>query len=168
MLYFAYGSFLDSETLRQHCPSARFVTSAVLPNFEVQFNYMSKTYKAGVTGVEFAPGNMARGVVYEIPEEEMERLDVVEAVHQGFYYRETVLVVDEDGGFLEAETYRTTDPKGPFKSSRKYVGLMLKGAREHKLDPDYIRELETLYATLDERLVGAHGTGVSDRSGAFL
>jgi len=71
MLYFSYGSFLDFDTLRRHCPGARFVARAVLPNFEVQFNYMSKTYNAGVTGVEFAPGKVARGVVYDVPEDEM-------------------------------------------------------------------------------------------------
>lgn len=149
-MYFAYGSFLDSETLKRHCPSARFVIRAVLPNFEVHFNYMSKTYNAGVTGVEPAPGKMARGVLYDIPEGEMEHLDVVEAVPQGFYYRQTVLAADEEGRLLEVETYRTTDPKGPFKSSRRYVGLMLKGAREHNMDAEYIKELEALLSTFNE------------------
>lgn len=149
MLYFSYGSFLDSETLKKHCPSAKFVSRAILPNFEAQFNYMSKTYNAGVTGVEFAPGRIARGVVYEIPLKEMERLDVVEAVPQGFYYRQTVVVIDEKGKLLRAETYRTTNPGGPFKSSRRYVGLMLKGAREHEMDSEYIKSLEELLSTLE-------------------
>ncbi len=142
MLYFAYGSFLDSETLRTHCPSAKFVTRAVLPNFEVQFNFMSRTYGGGVTGVEPAPGRMARGVVYDVPQTEMEHLDTIEAVPEGLYYRQKVLVVDDGGSLLEADTYRTTDPKGPFKPTRRYLGLMIKGAKEHELDPGYIEELE--------------------------
>jgi gamma-glutamylcyclotransferase (GGCT)/AIG2-like uncharacterized protein YtfP len=142
MLYFSYGSFLDSETLRRHCPGATFVDRAVLPNFEVQFNFMSRTYGGGVTGVEPSPGRLARGVLYEVPEEEMAHLDIVEAVSEGLYYRQTVLVVDESGRIREAETYRTTRPRGPFKPTRRYLGLMVKGAREHGLDPDYIRELE--------------------------
>lgn len=149
MLYFSYGSFLDSETLRRHCPRARFVARAALPNFEVQFNYLSKTYGGGVTGVEPAPGKVARGVVYEVPPDEMEHLDVIEAVPQGLYYRENVLVVDEEGKLLEVETYRTTNPKGPFTPTRRYLGLMVKGAKEHGLDPEYIRELETLLSTLE-------------------
>ena len=44
MLYFSYGSFMDSETLRRHAPSARFVSRASIPNYEVQFNFLSKTY----------------------------------------------------------------------------------------------------------------------------
>jgi len=150
MFYFAYGSFLDSETLRAHCPSARFVTRAVLPNFEVQFNFMSRTYAGGVTGVEPSPGRMARGVVYDIPQGEMEYLDTIEAVPEGLYYRQRVLVVDECGNYLEAETYRTTDPKGPFTPTRKYLALMIKGAKEHELDMDYIKDLESRYITLEE------------------
>ena len=131
MLYFSYGSFLDSETLRKHCPSAEFVSRAVLPDFEVQFNFMSKTYGGGVTGVEPAPGVIVRGVVYDVPMEELEYLDAIEGVPQGIYYR-------------------TTDPKGPYAPTRRYLGLMIKGAKEHGLDPDYIEELEELYATLEK------------------
>ena len=76
MLYFSYGSFLDYETLKRHCPGARFVSRAFLPNWEVQFNYLSKTYGAGVTGIDPAPGRLVRGIVYDVPPEEMEHLDV--------------------------------------------------------------------------------------------
>jgi len=144
MLYFSYGSFLDSEMLRRHCPRARFVSRAILPNFEVQFNFMSRTYGGGVTGVEPAPGRMARGVVYDVPPEEMEHLDTVEGVPEGIYYRQRVLVVDEGGNLLEAQTYRTTDPKGRFKPTKRYLALMVKGAKEHGLDPEYVEELEKI------------------------
>lgn len=150
MLYFSYGSFLDSETLKKHCPMTEYVSRAVLPNFEIQFNFLSKTYGGGVTGVEPAAGRVARGVIYDVPPEEMMYLDTVEGVPQGIYYRQTVLVVDEGGELVEAETYRTTDPEGPFKPTRRYLGLMLKGAKEHALNPEYIQELEELYSTLEE------------------
>ncbi len=150
MLYFSYGSFMDSETLRRHAPSARFVGRAVLPNYEVQFNFLSKTYSGGVTGIEPAPGKLTRGVVFDVSHEDLQHLDTIEGVPQGIYYRQRILVVDEAGKILEAETYRTTDPKGPFKTTRRYLGLMLEGAKEHGLDPVYVRELEELFATLDE------------------
>ena len=150
MLYFSYGSFMDSETLRRHAPSARFVTRASLPNYEVQFNFLSKTYSGGVTGVEPAPGSVARGVVYDVSQEDLRHLDTIGGVPQGVYYRQRVLVVDEEGILLEVETYRTTEPKGPFKTTRRYLELMLKGAREHALDSEYIRELKETYTALDE------------------
>jgi len=150
MLYFSYGSFMDSETLKRHAPSARVVTRASLPNYEVQFNFLSKTYSGGVTGIEPAPGRVARGIVYNISQEDLRHLDTIEGVPQGIYYRQRVLVVDEAGELLEAETYRTTEPKGPFKTTRIYLGLMLKGAKEHALDPEYIQKLEEQYSALTE------------------
>jgi gamma-glutamylcyclotransferase (GGCT)/AIG2-like uncharacterized protein YtfP len=150
MLYFSYGSFLDSETLRKHAPNAKFIKRAILPDFEVQFNFLSKTYGGGVTGIEPAPGKKALGVLYDVSPDEMERLDIVEGIPTGIYYRQTVTVVDEDGNHHQAETYRTTDPKGPYTPTRRYLGLMIKGAKEHGLDPDYIEELEELYATLEK------------------
>lgn len=150
MLYFSYGSFLDSETLKRHAPHARFISKAILPYFEVQFNFFSKTYDGGVTGVEPAPGKQALGIIYEVPHDEMEKLDIIEGVPTGIYYRQTVTVVDEGGNEHQAETYRTTDPKGPFTPTRRYLSLMIKGAKENGLDPDYINELEDLYATLEK------------------
>jgi len=149
MLYFSYGSFLDSENLRKHAPHAVYMKRAILQNFEVQFNFLSTTYDGGVTGVEPASGKKALGVLYYVPPDEIEKLDVIEGVPTGIYYRETVTVVDEDGKEHQAETYQTTDPKGPFTPTRQYLGLMISGAREHSLDPDYIKELEDLYATLE-------------------
>ena len=149
MLYFSYGSFLDSETLKKHAQNAKYMKRAVLPDFEVQFNFLSKTYDGGVTGVEPAAGKKALGILYNVPPDEIEKLDIVEGVPAGIYYRQTVTVVDEDGNEHQAETYRTTDPKGPFTPTRRYLGLMIKGAKEHSLDHKYIKELETLYATLE-------------------
>ena len=144
MLYFSYGSFLDYETLKKHCPSAKIVTKAVIPNWEVQFNFMSKTYKGGVTGIEPAMNQVVYGIVYEVSEAEMIYLDTIEGVPAGIYYRHTITVVSDSGEILKAYTYRTTNPRGPFKPTKRYVGLMIKGAKEHGIDSDYIRKLESI------------------------
>ena len=85
-----------------------------------------------------------RGVIYDVPPEEMEHLDVIEAVPEGFYYRQRILVVGDEGNLLEVETYRTTHPQGLFKPSKRYLDLMVKGAKEHDLDPEYVKELEAV------------------------
>jgi gamma-glutamylcyclotransferase (GGCT)/AIG2-like uncharacterized protein YtfP len=150
MLYFSYGSFLDSETLKKHAPNAKYMKKAVLLDFEVQFNFLSKTYDGGVTGVEPAAGKKALGVLYEVPLNEIEKLDIIEGVPAGIYYRQTVTVLDEDENEHKAETYRTTDPMGPFTPTRRYLGLLIKGAKEHSLDHDYIKKLNNLYAALEK------------------
>jgi len=144
MLYFSYGSFLDSETLKRHCPKSVYKGKAFLPNWEVQFNFMSRTYGGGVTGIEPAAAKLVRGVLYEVNDEELLHLDSIEGVPDGIYFRQTIYVVDESGKAVKAATYRTTNPKGPFKPTQRYVGLMIDGAKEHGLEPDYIKELETI------------------------
>jgi gamma-glutamylcyclotransferase (GGCT)/AIG2-like uncharacterized protein YtfP len=144
MLYFSYGSFLDSQTLRRHCPKAVYMGKAILPNWEVQFNFMSRTYKGGVTGIEPAVSKLVRGILYDVNDEELLHLDSIEGVPEGIYYRQTIYVVDESGKAVKAATYRTTNPKGPFKPTRKYLSLMINGAKEHGLDQDYIKELEAI------------------------
>ena len=87
---------------------------------------------------------LVRGVLYEVSDWELLHLDSIEGVPEGFYYRQTIYVVDESGKAVKAATYRTTSPKGPFKPTKRYVGLMINGAKEHSLDPDYIKELEAI------------------------
>jgi gamma-glutamylcyclotransferase (GGCT)/AIG2-like uncharacterized protein YtfP len=144
MMYFSYGSFLDSETLKRHCPKAVYKGKAILPNWEVQFNFMSRTYKGGVTGIEPAAAKLTLGVLYEVDNDELLHLDSIEGVPDGIYYRQIIYVVNESGKAVKAATYRTTNPKGPFKPTKKYLGLMVNGAKEHCLDPDYVKELEAI------------------------
>jgi len=144
MLYFSYGSFLDFDTLKKHCPSAKYKFRAFLPNWEVEFNFLSNTYKGGVTGIEPAIAKIVRGVVYEVPDSEILHLDEVEGVPEGIYYRQTILVVGENGMAVSVVTYCTTNPRGPFKPTRKYLNLMVKGAKEHNLDLEYIKQIEAI------------------------
>jgi gamma-glutamylcyclotransferase (GGCT)/AIG2-like uncharacterized protein YtfP len=144
MLYFSYGSFLDSEMLRRHCPKAVYKGMAMLTNWEVQFNIMSCTYKGGVTGIEPAAAKLVRRVLYEVNDDEILHLDSIEGIPDCIYYRQTIYVVDESGKAVKAATYWTTNPKGPFKPTQKYLGLMISGANEHGLDPDYVKELEVV------------------------
>ena len=66
----------------------------------------------------------------------------MEGVYKDRYKRETFLVLGEDDKLHPAELYRVIDPKGPFPPSRNYVEIMLTGARELKLAPEYIKKIE--------------------------
>lgn len=142
MRYFTYGSFMDKENLKKHCPSASFICKAMIPNWEVQFNYYSTNYKGGVTGIEPATGKLVRGAVYEIPPDEMEHLDTIEGIPEGIYYRHPILVVSEAGEPMLAHVYRTMNPRGPFKPTALYLKFMIEGARALGLPGEYIETLQ--------------------------
>jgi gamma-glutamylcyclotransferase len=148
MFHFAYGSNLSSRFLRGHCPSARFIMKAYLPNYRVAFPFYSKRRKGGISSIIPDPGQLVRGVIYEVPEEEMVKLDEVESVPLGLYTRQTFLILGEEGGFHMADLYRVVDPAGPFGPARSYVELMVEGAEEHDLDPEYVETLRRLLHSL--------------------
>ena len=148
MFHYAYGSNLSPKFLTSHCPSARFVMKAYLPNFRVEFRFYSKRRQGGISTITPHPGSLVRGAIYEVPEEGMLDLDEVESVPQGLYTRETFLVLGEDGNWHEADLYRVVKPEGPFAPARSYVELMLEGAETHGLDAGYVEELRELLRSL--------------------
>lgn len=148
MYCYAYGSNLSTTHVRRFCPSATFVMRADLPNQRVEFRHYSTRRQGGISSVVEAPGELVRGVIYEIPAPEIEALDRMESVPEGLYRRDTFLVLGEAGAWHRAELYRVTTPTGPYTPAREYVDLMVEGAREHRLAPEYVERLAALRRSL--------------------
>lgn len=144
MLCFSYGSNMASRYLRQYCPSAVPVMRADLPNYRVEFRRFSTDMQGGISSIMEAPGEMVRGVIYEIPVQEVKELDILEDLPKGLYRRDTFQVLGEDGQWHHADLYRVVNPAGPFDPAPQYIDMMIEGAREHDLDPTYIDHLESL------------------------
>lgn len=144
MYNYAYGSNLDQAYLNEHCPSAKFVMKAYLPNYEVQFRFWSKRRNAGISTIIPLPGELVHGVIYDISESDITTLDELESVPEGLYQRNTFLLMGEDCKWHKADAYYVTKPEGPFPPSIEYLKTMIKGAKNHEIDPNYIKELEEL------------------------
>ena len=146
MYHFGYGSNLSIECVKEELiPNAKFVMKGYLPNFEVQFPYWSEEDQGGYSGIMEVPGELVHGALYEVTEQELITLDNMEGVYKDRYKRQTFLVLGEDGKFHKADLFRVIDPKGPFPPSRSYVEIMLAGARDLELDPEYIKKIEEIY-----------------------
>jgi gamma-glutamylcyclotransferase len=149
MYYFAYGSNLSSKFIRDYTPSAKFTMKADLPNYKVEFRHFSKDLGGGISSIVEAPGSLVKGVIYDVPELELEELDILESVPEGTYRRDTYIVMGEDGQWHHADLYRVSTPSGPYTPSTRYVDFMVEGAREHGLDAEYIEQLLAIRKTLD-------------------
>ncbi len=75
MLYFAYGSNMDWAQMRERCPSARFVGVARLPDHRLAFTRESVHWGSGVADALRESGRKLWGVVYEITDSDVGRLD---------------------------------------------------------------------------------------------
>ena len=149
MKNFAYGSNLSIDYVHDYCPSATFVMRAALPNYRIEFRRYSENLKGGISSIIEAPGELIRGVIYDIALDEILALDELENVPEGIYRRDTFLVLGEDNVWHEADLYRVTSPDGPFTPSIQYVDLMVAGASQHNLDADYVECLQMLRDSLD-------------------
>jgi gamma-glutamylcyclotransferase len=145
--HFGYGSNLSTKFLRKYCPNAKSVMKAYLPNYRVEFRFYSESREGGISSIIEFPGAMTHGIIYSMPKKEMDELDIIESVPEGLYTRETFLVLGEDGKWHKADLYRVADPQGSFAPAKSYLELMLEGAREHKMDPKFIKWLESMWRT---------------------
>lgn len=149
MLLFAYGSSLSTKFLRQYCPTAVFQMKAELSNYRIVFPFYSLKRQGGISSIIHAPGELVYGVLYEVNQKEVEDLDIAENATQGNYVREEYLVLGEDRRWHSAELYRCAKPAGPYSAARSYVEQMAEGAEEHQLNPEYVKELRWLIASLN-------------------
>ena len=149
VLHFGYGSNMSEAYMRQYTPSLKYVMNAQLPNFEIQFRKYSNNMGGGISSIIEKPGGMVYGVMYYITKKEMDELDILEDVPLGIYKRETFQVLGEDGKWYEADLYRVTEPKGPYKPAKKYLDIMISGATEHNINKKWLKKLKLMRAKYD-------------------
>jgi len=150
--YFAYGSNLDPGTFlgrRRMRPLATRV--AVLQGFELRFDLPVGPGERGVANVAPREGDHVWGAVYHLTHPEADRLDLTEGVQHGAYSRLTVQVRPSGGASIPAFTYHSARGVVGRKPSRRYLGLLLAGARHHGLPVEYVERLRALPLAVDER-----------------
>ncbi|MFO0695196.1 MAG: gamma-glutamylcyclotransferase family protein [Polyangiales bacterium] len=91
--------------------------------------------------VEPEPGATVHGVLHRLTPTAMAHLDRIEG--RG-YDRIAVQVETRDGSRIVATAYRARDPVPGLRPSRRYVELLIRGARENDLPEPWIEELARL------------------------
>lgn len=154
MLYFAYGSNLDPDRMRQHCPDHKVVGLAALRDHRLVFPRTSHDWGGGVASLQLAHSATLWGIVYQLSDADVAALDTYEGWRaagdqHNVYDRETMFVDltrPDDGSFprrLRALVY-VARPSNPAPPSRRYMDAILKGARHHRLPEDHIAMLEQI------------------------
>lgn len=145
MFYFAYGSNMNLDQMRERRVSYENSRRALLRDYKLGFTKTSKRYNAGVADVVESRDDVVEGVLYEVTEEGMATLDKFEGVNQNTYKRMKVMVQLEDGEKLEAITYKVVSAEEPFiPPSKEYMNKIIKGAEIHKLSSNYIQKLKAI------------------------
>jgi hypothetical protein len=147
-LYFGFGSNLDAERVRIHCPSAELVSIARLADYRLAFTLESKrNWLGGVADILEAPGHEVWGALWSIAEEESEELDRQEGLFRDppAYRRLTLEVTTLAGEAVICRSYQVATPNlEGYVPSPAYRETLLRGARSLGLPAEYIAGLEAL------------------------
>ena len=150
LYYFAYGSNLHPERLRERVPSSRALAVAELDGHLLRFH---KRGRDGSGKCSILPSDRPRdrvfGVVYRMAAAERANLDRAEGLGAG--YLRVELTVRVEGAAQPVFSYRAQDGHiddalAPFTW---YHRLVLAGARHHGLPADYIAAIEAIAALPD-------------------
>ena len=80
--YFAYGSNLDLPQMKRRCPSSKLISKGSLSGYRLTFNRFSSGWGGGVADVIQEQGSEVWGLVFEISDSDLERLDRYEGYNK--------------------------------------------------------------------------------------
>ncbi|MBY5392355.1 RES domain-containing protein [Rhizobium leguminosarum] len=141
IVYFAYGSNMDTPRLRFRTSGCKVIGVATLVGHELRFHKSSKDGSAKCdaswTG---GPTDLVVGVLYNIPMSQKAALDKAEGLGQG-YDEATITVMTADAKAVDAVTYLASDEAkdDKIKPYQWYKDFVERGAREHELPEAYIQ-----------------------------
>ena len=141
--YFAYGSNMDADRVRERGLEFSYCRGASLERFGLRFNKRSRLQEgAGHANIVVAFDEIVEGVLYELSgPEEIWKMDRFEGAPVQ-YGRDVVEVVTRDGGEqISAWTYFGNDAvlSDDLKPPRWYLSHLLAG--RPFLSADYLRRL---------------------------
>lgn len=138
-LYFAYGSNLSVTDWSRYCEERGaspqglvFSRAAWLPDWEVSFQFRSRSRGGGALTIHPRMGTAVPGALFEVDEDTWNLLDQKEGLASGIYARVEVIALDEQGRecpcitYEVTETSRTKMPIAPAEGYHETVRAALK------------------------------------------
>jgi gamma-glutamylcyclotransferase (GGCT)/AIG2-like uncharacterized protein YtfP len=143
VLYFAYGSNLDSENWALWCQKRGYDAASIealgpawLPDHDLVFHYQSRLRKGGALDLRPRRGVAIPGALFRV--HDWAGLDAKEGVPGGYYRRVAVTALTDDGQAHPAITYRVCDARiGEFVApGPEYRQIVIRGLLRFGHGPD--------------------------------
>jgi gamma-glutamylcyclotransferase len=149
VLYFVYGWQLDAELLARYCPSARFVATARLPDYDIGFFGHTPKWDGAEEALAERKDGEVWGLVLELSWSNAERMDGMQNVHDdgsGIYFHYPADVEGTDGSSHEVLLYKRNMLGEPRAPSAEYRDRIVAGALAHGLPAAYVDRLRGIAA----------------------
>jgi len=138
---FGYGSNMDVVAL-QAKKNVRVIdhTPAILYNFKLTFSIKGMTYaEPAYASLKRKDGEEVHGVAFLMGPESLAELDRTEAA----YNKESITMISYDGRSLDGFVYMPkVEREEEYLPSKRYLGVLCKGAKQAGLKTDYVDKLE--------------------------
>lgn len=139
MYYFAYGSNHNLQQMRDRCPHAQRIGSAILQ--DVQLVFIGEQKHRAFASLAMSEGASTPITIYELNDTDVAALDHFEGVAKG-QYRKEHWKIRYEGNRIEGLIYLKNE--GAYNiPSDEYLERILKGYKDQGLD------LKSIYLALD-------------------
>lgn len=152
-LYIAYGSNMDEEQMKYRCPDAKLIGASAVENYQLLF----KGSKTGAYAtIEPKAGSRVPVLVWEIGEQDEQRLDRYEGYPSFYYKRELAVPVKERNE--QAMVYIMHEENSVGLPSQRYYTVVGNAYRKFGFD----------YAVLEHALVVSSENRVAEEEQKLL
>ena len=142
-LYFAYGSNLDAEQMRERCPGSSLISTGVLKGYRIDFTRYSRGFNGGVADVLADPAQDVWGKVWELTNEHFESLDGYEG-YPIVYTRFQSVIMGPREKFTDVWVYTVVNKKSFVAPSEFYLNIIKQAAIDYGFPESYRSMLNTI------------------------
>ena len=138
--YFAYGSNLDLPQMKRRCPSSKLISKGSLPGYRLTFNKFSSGWGGGVADVIQDQGSKVWGLVFELSDTDLKRLDRYEGYHKDWtnlYERWKAVIDTPNGQICDVWVYTVVEKQKFVKPTPEYLQIIKDAAVKWNFPKSY-------------------------------
>jgi len=155
--YFAYGSNLDLPQMKRRCPSSKLISKGSLSGYRLTFNRFSSGWGGGVADVIQDQGSKVWGLVFELSDTDLERLDRYEGYHKDWtnlYERWKAVIDTHNGQICDVWVYTVVEKQKFVKPTPEYLQIIKDAAVKWNFPKAYLTlaYLDALYEDCGEEI----------------
>ncbi len=141
MCLFVYGPYMNPKYLYERGIEIISSKRVFLRDYDICFSTKTNDWKNAMIDIIESEGNKVEGVLYGIDYDSMKIFDELEKLSAGKHQKINVEIETENGSIIEAQTFISTKKEGNYKPSKKYIDIIIEGAKINNLSSQHIEYL---------------------------
>ena len=150
--YFAYGSNLDLPQMKRRCPSSKLISKGSLSGYRLTFNRFSSGWGGGVADVIQEQDSEVWGLVFEISDSDLERLDRYEGCYKeqtSLYERWKAVIDIPNGQVCDVWVYTVVEKQKFVPPTSEYLQIIKDAAVKWNFPKSYQDDWYLIPCTTD-------------------